>query len=159
MHPVAVVTHKTSRRLRIKIPSKRGDSGYFTSLLQHLSRHPAIEKIEANPATAGILLITDLAVEALAEFAGDNELFEVKAGPADPPQTVFQMVAEAFKHYNTEAMSVTGGTLDLPGMFFLMFVGMGLYQISRGNFVIPAWYTAFWYAQTILWQQAMPRER
>jgi hypothetical protein len=25
-------------------------------------------------------------------------------------------------------------------------MGAGIYQIARGNFAAPAWYTAFWYA-------------
>jgi hypothetical protein len=40
----------------------------------------------------------------------------------------------------------TGGWLDLPGMAFLLLLGIGIYQIRRGNIGLPPWYTAFWYA-------------
>jgi len=31
-------------------------------------------------------------------------------------------------------------------MAILSLLGLGLYQILRGNFRAPPWYTAFWYA-------------
>jgi hypothetical protein len=40
----------------------------------------------------------------------------------------------------------TGGELDLKGMVILGLIGVGLYQIIKGNLRAPPWYTAFWYA-------------
>ena len=38
------------------------------------------------------------------------------------------------------------GKIDLPSGIFFALLGTGIYQLARGRFIIPPWYTAFWYA-------------
>ena len=44
----------------------------------------------------------------------------------------------------------SSGELDLAVMVFIALLGVGVYQIARGNFGAPPWYTAFWYALGVL---------
>jgi hypothetical protein len=41
---------------------------------------------------------------------------------------------------------LTSGEVDIPSLVFLGLVVSGIYEIARGNLVMPAWYTAFYYA-------------
>ena len=50
---------------------------------------------------------------------------------------------------NDKIKKLTGGDMDIAGIAFVTLLGLGIYQISRGNFIAPAWYTAFWYAMNI----------
>lgn len=47
---------------------------------------------------------------------------------------------------------------DLPGMAFLTLLGVGIYQLVRGNFAAPPWYTAFWYAMGIFTKSIMEKK-
>jgi hypothetical protein len=42
--------------------------------------------------------------------------------------------------------AVSGGKVDLPSAIFLALLGTGIYELVRGRFSAPPWYTAFWYA-------------
>ena len=48
--------------------------------------------------------------------------------------------------------------MDLGTASFGALLIMGIYQISRGNFMAPAWYTAFWYALNIF-LKSKPKEK
>jgi hypothetical protein len=54
------------------------------------------------------------------------------------------------KAVDRKLLDLTGGTLDLPSGLFLALVITGVYQILRGQFRTPPWYTAFWYAFGLL---------
>jgi hypothetical protein len=47
--------------------------------------------------------------------------------------------------------------VDLPGMVFLSALLIGLYELARGNFRPPPWYTAFWYAFGVYSKSLMDR--
>jgi hypothetical protein len=68
-----------------------------------------------------------------------------------PPRqvTIQQSVTRSFKSIDTKVKDYTQGTTDIGGLAFLALAGAGIYQISKGNFAAPAWYTAFWYALNV----------
>jgi hypothetical protein len=105
--------------------------------------------VEVNPLTAGILLITREPASVIAEYAENSSLFRLR-NPADYPVVLSRRFSDAFKVVNNKTKSFTGGEMDIPTMAFLALLGSGIYQISRGNFEAPAWYTAFWYALGVL---------
>jgi hypothetical protein len=105
--------------------------------------------VEVNPLTAGIFLITRESASVIAEYAENSSLFRLR-NPADHPVVLSRRFSDVFKVVNNKTRSFTGGELDIPSMIFLALLGSGIYQISRGNFEAPAWYTAFWYALGIL---------
>ena len=56
------------------------------------------------------------------------------------------MVGAPFASLSRRIRDFTGSAADLSGLAVLALLTVGVYQIARGNFGAPAWYTAFWYA-------------
>ncbi len=75
MIPDAHVSHGMARRLRIKIPSKKGDVSYFSTLRERLASCPGIEEIRVNPQTGSALISYECDRKALVEFARENGCF------------------------------------------------------------------------------------
>lgn len=132
----------------MKIPSKKGNASYFIALKDELSKCSYIEKIEANPLTGSVLFIHRGDFKAVAENAESKNIFRFKEfdyNSTDLHRTIWA----TFNGINNQIKKATGGGLDIGAVAFLSLLGAGIYQISRGNFAAPAWYTAFWYALNI----------
>ncbi|MBF0486533.1 MAG: hypothetical protein HQK98_00090 [Nitrospirae bacterium] len=140
-----IVSHQTQGRLRIKILEAKGDAEYFAELKKTLADNPKISTVEVNPITASVLILHNTSNEEILTYAAEQGLVKI-AAPTKNSENVSTKIAEVFKTVNKGAVTATGGGLDLPRISFLTLVGFGLYQLSRGNFVVPPWYTAFWYA-------------
>jgi hypothetical protein len=145
MIPDAHVSHGMVCRLRIKIPSKKGDVSYFSTLQERLSGCPGVSEIRVNPRTGSALISYEGQRKTLAEFAREKELFLLRRS-SPRRQSLFGNVAETFEGYNKNLKKLTGGELDIPSLIFLSLVISGVWQIARGNLAMPAWYTAFYYA-------------
>ena len=159
MVPEAYVGHQTSKRLRIKVPSQRGDSAYFELLRDKLSRYEALEGVEVNAVTGSALLEhAGLEVAALAEFANRHGLFMLMPKSVGTKPLSLH-VAEPLRRMSCELDRLTGGQVDLPGLVLLMLLSTGVYQILRGNFGAPPWYTAFWYALGVFSKSAIDRNK
>ncbi|MFZ0134107.1 MAG: hypothetical protein WAK95_16320, partial [Desulfobacterales bacterium] len=81
MLPQATASHRTAERLRLKIPSRKGDGGFFTTVAQSLARDLNYLDIRVNALT-GSVLITDpgIDLEKLTEHAVREGLFELVSG-------------------------------------------------------------------------------
>ncbi|HTN44574.1 MAG TPA: hypothetical protein VMN77_12345 [Nitrospiria bacterium] len=156
MLPEAYITHATKGRVRFKIPSKKGNRAFFSALKDKLppsGEIPGVQRIEMNPATGSVLIVHDLDFKAmdLTIFSGHLEqmgLFKLRANGI-PGTPVSQNIARTFKGVNQQIKDFTSGEVDLQSLALLGLLGLGLYQISRGQFMIPA-ISAFWYAATLL---------
>ena len=149
MIPDAHVSHGMARRLRIKIPSKKGDVSYFSTLRERLASCPGIEEIRVNPQTASALISYECDRKALVEFARENDLFLLKRSTRRQ-KSLFGNVSDTFQSYNQDLRKLTGGEVDIPSLIFLSLLISGIWQIGRGNVAMPAWYTAFYYALGVL---------
>jgi hypothetical protein len=134
-----------ARRLRIKIPSKKGDVSYFSALRERLASCPGIEEIRVNPQTGTALISYECEKKTLAEFARENDLFLLRRS-TPRPKSLFGNVADTFQGYNQDLKKLTGGEVDIPSLVFVSLLMSGIWQIARGNLAMPAWYTAFYYA-------------
>jgi len=141
----AFVSHSMVTRVRIKVPSKKGDTAYFAAVKKKLSLCPGILGVQTNPRTAGILVLHSGAVNSLADYAKAKDLFLLKI-PEARRKSLMADVAAVFKSYNDQLKKMTEGELDIPSLVFVSLIVSGIYQIVRGNLGAPAWYTAFWYA-------------
>ncbi len=145
MLPIAQVAHVTDNRLRIRIPSMKGKLWYFERLTKNLDARGDVKEVWTNPSVGSALIVHEARLEDLVEHASTAGLFSLSAkGPT--PKTLYDEVASVFKGWNRNLKSFTGGRVDIPSLVFLVLVLSGLYQIMRGRFTAPAWYTAFWYA-------------
>lgn len=139
------MAHRAPGRLRIKVPSKRGDGPYFAQLEEHFSGQAGVDKIVINPATGSALFLGDTGVRPIAHHGMKCNLFTLKKA-SRPKTTLFESVAGAFKSGNNQLKKYTDGHIDIPSLVFLSLLGSGMYQVFRGNVSMPAWYTAFYYA-------------
>jgi hypothetical protein len=146
MLPEARIGHRTSRRVRLKVPSQKGRSDYFARLQQELSREKKLGKVEVNPLTASVLIHEcSVDIEAIAEYGESHGLFQLQT-EEEEPVPISRRVVEPLGSLSERIRAFSGGTLDLAGVAFLALLFIGGYQIARGEFRAPPWYTAFWYA-------------
>lgn len=160
MVPVARMTHNIKGRMRIKVLPRKGDRGYFTSLASDLLKIDGIKNVETNPITGSVLILHETETDKIVDYANEKGLFRLISGEMknDPknngsvtgsPRRLTSRIADAFKQTDSKMLDATGGQIDIGGAAFLSLVGVGIYQIARGNFMAPAWYAAFWYALNI----------
>jgi hypothetical protein len=159
MLPKAYIIHHTPDRLRIKIPSQKGNKGYFSFLEEKLSNYSGIKKIKTNTLTGSVLFIEAiglkeaLSLKDIGQYGEANNLFSLQRlmpYPTPLSQGLSQKIITSFNNFNKKLVNFTSGELDIASVSFLFLLGLGLYQISRGNLIAPAWYTAFWYAANII---------
>ena len=148
MLPTAYVCHRVGRRIRVRIPERKGDADYFSLLKGHLAGMKGMETCELNPITGSLLITLAEDGEEVGQFALRSGLFRLEGSPPSPPGLSNQ-VKQNFNEWNDKVRSFTGGSMNLGDIAFLSLMGIGIYQISLGEFLAPAWYTAFWYAMNI----------
>ena len=151
--PEARITHAISGRVRIKILSKKGDSSYFESLERKFSDCDKVQEVEANAVTAGVLLLHDADIKDISKFAEENRLFEVESLRLERTPLV-KRIRSGFEDLNRRTKKLTGSELDLPSAVFVSLLSLSIYQIARGNFFAPAWYTSLWYALNIVFKSS-----
>ena len=151
MIPSAFVSHHVPGRARISIPSMKGHGAYFESVKKAFADVPFFERIGVNTLTGSVLFMGEkITLEAISEEASSRGLFQLHVIKKDGgPAGLQQRVSDSFKNMDRAFTQFTGGELDIAGLAFLALVIAGIYEIGRGNFAAPAWYTAFWYALNI----------
>jgi len=55
-----------------------------------------------------------------------------------------RVFTEAFTSWTGKQSGLAPGELDLPGFAFAGLVATGIYRLSIGNIVAPAWHVTFW---------------
>jgi hypothetical protein len=141
----AEVVHRTDGRLRVKFPAKKGDVAFFASVAEQCAQCPGVEKVQVNPITASVLFVHSTTPHRINRFAAQKGLFRLGPWRAIH-KTLFTDVADIFRKWNRSLVQTSGGGLDIPSLIFLSLIASGMYQLARGNLVMPAWYTAFYYA-------------
>ena len=143
--PDAHISHRISSRMRIKIQSRKGDPDYFSHVKKEFSKYGRLESVEVNTSTGSVLLVAlEINKEDVAKFAKSKDLFDLKEEQARSP--LWRKLIAPVEGVNKTLHRFTEGEIDLPGLAFLSLLVVGVYQLARGNFVAPPWYTAFWYA-------------
>jgi hypothetical protein len=120
MIATAVLEHQIAGRVRLKIPSKRGDVAFFEALVQALSNHAAIADLVANPLTGGVVIRHSGAVQPILSMAADQGIFEVRpqqatSSPSQPPP-------------RKEEQNPVG----LLDTIAFSLAGLGAFQVARG---------------------------
>jgi hypothetical protein len=144
--PEASICHQSADRLRIKVASRKGDAGYFTKVVKSLSMLRRFKHLAANPLTGSVLFIVEsLDSGEIVVYAREHGLFHLTT--TEPPNLpVMHNIVQPVGSIDRSLRTITGGKIDLPSAIFFALLGTGIYQLARGRFIIPPWYTAFWYA-------------
>ncbi|MEN6441652.1 MAG: HMA2 domain-containing protein [Syntrophobacter sp.] len=144
MENEAYITHRTPERLRIRIPSRKGNGPYFETLRAECLAIPGVKHAEANPVTGSILLHlrSEITIQEVSAF--------LKLRLGTPQRMHFdQRLVQEVGSIDDKVQEFTGGELGLRSIAFFGLLATGLYQMSIGNLVAPAWYVAFWYALSL----------
>ena len=146
MLPVARISHQTPERLRIKIPAHRGDFDFFARVENIFQQFERGGEVKTNANTGSLLLVgSDLKIESVADVAKKESLFVLERG-SGALVPLSQRIAAPMNNARGSIERFTRGEIDLAGVALLALLAMGIYQIIKGNFRSPPWYTAFWYA-------------
>ncbi len=140
----AIVCHQTAERIRIKIPSRRGDQPFFSVLRSEFDEKYG--KVRTNSSTGSLVVESEnIDTGEIAAYASEKGLFELVARQRDD-EPLFKKFSVPITRMNEGIKNVSGGDFDLPGALFMLLFGFGVFELIRGNFRTPPWYTAFWYA-------------
>jgi len=86
MIPVAYVEHQLPGRVRLRVPSRRGEVPFFEKVVRELSKHPAMRELIATPLTGSITLHYFEPLHPIIAAAEDQRLFET--GRLEPQSNV-----------------------------------------------------------------------
>ena len=144
--PKAQLKHQSQGRLRVRVPSQKGDAAFFQKLKDGFADFPGLTRLVVNPSTGSVLFLGEkVDPHALDQHSSKKSLFRLnKTNSVKKPLPNRSMDPMAALERNMREW--TQGSLDLFGLVFYALLGTGAYQILRGNFGAPPWYTAFWYA-------------
>jgi hypothetical protein len=78
MIPVAYIEHQLPGRVRLRVPSRRGEVPFFEKVVRELCKHPAIRELTATPLTGSITLQHLEPLQPIIAAAADQKLFETK---------------------------------------------------------------------------------
>jgi hypothetical protein len=135
MAATAFVEHELPGRVRLKIPSHRGDVTFFESLVRTLSDLVGIDELIANPFTGSIIIRHSGPAEPIVSRAAELDLFEI--GERDEAsRRRFLPLSWADRDPRTpEILSAAS----------LLLAGLGTYQLSQGE-VLGSASENFWSA-------------
>jgi hypothetical protein len=151
MIPSAVIAHASTGRLRIRIPSQKGNLAVLKSEGDQLAACPGILSIEVNPGMGSILLLHQTTVHEIAEYARSRNLFSLveQKGPKAPSAALRRDLGETFKSFDRQIQNLTGGDLNLSGFVVAALVVAGSAQILSGTAGPIPWSAAYWYAYNL----------
>jgi hypothetical protein len=160
MPPPATVVHELPGRIRIRVPSRRGDAPYFEAAAEALARCPLVEAVRFNPLAGSLLLLHRSDRESIREYAEARGLFSVRDEPelGSPATTTTAALHSMLGRFDDALLGATRNTGDLRTVTFLALVGAAALQFARGN-VLPAGVTLLHYAMDALPQRPGTDER
>jgi hypothetical protein len=130
--PKAHVVHRTARRMRLRVPSKRHDPGFFAALEERLSQIPKIEAALANPRTASILLrFADGDGDAINAAIDALEILSMEQHGKDRARRL-----DALAPGNAGRVLPAG--IDRRAVAFTVLVLLLIRRLLRGGYLAPA---------------------
>lgn len=148
----AHVSHATRGRARLRLPSAKGDAGFFERLEHDLRRFKSVTNVKVNAATGSVLLHHRGDLRDLTGQAQEQGVFEVVAvepahhhDPHEPLEALREKLFEA----NESIRRRTKNTADLRSVAFTALLAGSMYQLFRGNF-LPAGGTMLMQALDVL---------
>ena len=116
MTSLAIIEHQLPGRLRLRIPTRRGDVSFFQRVVQALSECPEIEEVYATPLTGSILVRHSGSVQAITAAAAERKFFEV----GDRPEKARQVPPASSSPLDAAATGLAG---------------LAVFQIARGQVI------------------------
>jgi hypothetical protein len=144
MRPIAHVIHQIPGRVRLKLPNNRGDQAVFERLVEGLEGHAGVNEVTADSRTGSLLIHHAAPLADILSFAEQTDLFTLgdqlkwRDNLATRTRTHLRVLDERIAR-------LSEGRLDLRSLLILIFLGLTLTQVLRGQILPPAgpllWYT------------------
>lgn len=144
--PLAFLSHSLPNRMRLHVPAMRRERAYFAAVRERLISVRGVTRVATNARTAGILIEHREPIDV--EAAGtEHALFRVA------PEVVYPHLSAELHRVADQTdellTSMTSGRVDLTGAAALMFAGLGVRQMVRGD-ALPAGLSLLWSAVSLL---------
>jgi hypothetical protein len=156
IQPAAYIKHQLPGRVRLKIPQKKGDFGYFESLGESFANCHGVTQLHLNPPSASLLIChtEESDFSEIVEFAEKLGWFticpEPEVNPIPPIHRPLTAITFAgMKRADESLRQFTQGRLNGRSFLFLGLLGLAAHQINRGHIMSPA-STLLWYALSLL---------
>jgi hypothetical protein len=133
MIPAAYIEHQLPGRVRLRVPSKRGEVPFFEKVVRELSKHPAVHELTATPLTASIMLQYVEPLHAITAAAADQNLFETGRVRSEPERREPKKAGRVSKASSPTSAFATGLS------------GLSLLQVTQGN-VLGSAVESFWHS-------------
>jgi hypothetical protein len=133
MIPAAHIEHQLPGRVRLRVPSKRGEVPFFEKVVRELSKHPAVHELTATPLTGSIMLQYSEPLHAITAVAVDQDLFETARAQPAPKRAEPSKAAQPSK----PTLLANGVATGLSGL--------SLFQVAQGNALGSA-VESFWHS-------------
>lgn len=142
MNTPAHIAHQTRDRIRIAIPSRRGDHAYFQNLAEQLAQSGQVRSTRVNPAAASLVVEFGGAPQDMLEQLRRVALDLSSAAEMEPP---YAPAAGPYGPWQANPMFLAGAAFGVVGVI----------QTLRGDVMLPAM-SAFWYAANALRLARLP---
>lgn len=130
--PRAHLVHRTARRMRLKVPVRRGDGAFFAALEQRLAAIPKIESAILTPHTASVLLhFAEGEGDGIAAAIDALELLDLAAPGAEPAAAPGSSAAGA-------GAAADGTGIDRRQLALTVLLLLLLRRLLRGGWLAPA---------------------
>ena len=154
--PSAYIKHQLPGRVRLKIPYKKGDFGYFERMAETFARCRNLTQLQLNPLAASILIChtPENDFKRIADFAKSQGLFTLASEEDIAPLQIFHpslaaATALRMSRANGKLRQVSQGRLDGRSLLFFSLVGLAAHQATQGRIMAPA-ASLLWYALSLL---------
>ena len=163
MTPTAYIEHELTNRLRLRVPSERGNAPFFQNAIAQLRKAPGVTRVSANPATGSLLVCHDVSTDAIVSVLARDCRYAIGAGVpsrarnqrrgsirARDPNEVLAVGLSGLGVLQVARGQVTGSAaenlwnayraqthLKKPWLSALL-VGLGLYQLVNGELLNSA---------------------
>jgi hypothetical protein len=146
MIPPAFIAHRLPGRIRLRIPSRKGDSRYFLDLERGLRSCPGVKAVSVNPVTASVLVshAETANADGIARCAKQADLFAL-AGDERRTLPLIRRAEDVLRQADERLIGLSRGASDLRSTLLLLLLGAGLVQLVRGE-VLGSASTLLWYA-------------
>ena len=158
-YPSAYIKHQLPGRVRLKVPQKKGDFGYFDHIAELFSNCPGITQLQLNPPAASILIChgSETQFLTIAGFAQANGLFTITEQPEEafamPFLPIPTLTSKGLNRVDKSLMDFSQGLLDGRSLLILALIGLAVRQMTKGHIMGPA-STLLWYAFSLLKDEA-----
>ena len=138
MLPEAFIVHRHANRVRLRIPSQKGDAAFFTRVERALSALDHISYAHANPLTGSVLLYYEGDFDIIARYAEAEQFFTLTPIISTARNPVQNIAAKRLDQSDQFIRHMTNDTFDLYEVMFVTLLGASIVQALRGRVLGPA---------------------